>query len=207
MFEREMTETLTRRSTSHRRSPQHPVVACKPTFRAGHAQITLTRRARSLRLASPDDTRFATAALPSVDTPRTALGWATYHYGARPGRLITLLASEPEPDKLPAYLMRELAAQLGADGAYLFRTNVATEAIVLAPWAIVDGAIQHRDTMPALELLMRGSAIEAPPAPQVERYRLRQPAGAGSLLPRLNHNRALPPTGPPSRIDPAPAGW
>jgi len=57
MFEREMTETLTRRSRSHRRSPQHPVVACKPTFRARHAPITLTRRARSRRLAPPHDTR------------------------------------------------------------------------------------------------------------------------------------------------------
>src|SRR5262249_50455336 len=89
------------------------------------------------------------------------------------GDLITLLTSAPEPDKLPAYLMRELAAQLGADGVYLFRADAATEAIVLAPWAIVDGAIQHRDTMPALEPLMRASAIEAPSAPQVERYRLR----------------------------------
>src|SRR5262245_15749330 len=134
MFEREMTETLTRRSTAHRRSPQRPVVAGKPTFRARHTQITLRRRARSLRLVPPHERHFARLALPNVDTPRTVFGWATYRYGAGPGRLITLLASEPEPDKLPAYLMRELAAQLGADGAYLFRTNVATEAIVLAPW-------------------------------------------------------------------------
>src|SRR5262249_34854909 len=70
-------------------------------------------------------------------------------------------------------LMLELATQLGADGAYLFRTDAATEAIVLAPWAIVDGAMQHRDTMPALEPLMHGSAIEAPAVPQVERYALR----------------------------------
>jgi signal transduction histidine kinase len=69
--------------------------------------------------------------------------------------------------------MLEVAAQLGADGAYLFRTDTATQAIVLAPWAIVDGAIQHRDTMPALEPLMRPSALEAPSAPQVERYTLR----------------------------------
>jgi hypothetical protein len=48
MFEREMTETLTRRSMAHWRSPQHPVVACKSTFRARHAQIRLTRRAHSL---------------------------------------------------------------------------------------------------------------------------------------------------------------
>ena len=68
--------------------------------------------------------------------------------------------------------MREVAEQLGADGAYLFRTDVR-QAIVLAPWAIVDGAIQHRDTLPALEPLMRASAIEAPAAPKVERYTLR----------------------------------
>jgi signal transduction histidine kinase len=87
--------------------------------------------------------------------------------------LITLLATEPEPDKLPAHLMLELATQLGADGAYLFRSDVATQAIVLAPWAIVDGVIQHRDMLPALEPLMRGSAIESPSAPQVQRYTLR----------------------------------
>jgi signal transduction histidine kinase len=69
--------------------------------------------------------------------------------------------------------MLELAAQIGADGAYLFRSDAATQAIVLAPWAIVDGAIQHRDTMPALEPLMRPSAIESPSAPQVQRYTLR----------------------------------
>jgi signal transduction histidine kinase len=69
--------------------------------------------------------------------------------------------------------MQELAAQLGADGVYLFRSDAATEAIVLAPLAIVDGAMQHRDTMPALESLIREFAIEAPSAPQVERYRLR----------------------------------
>ncbi len=173
MFEREMTETLTRRSTTRPRSPRQQSVACKPTYQAEHAQITLTQRARSLRPAPPDDTNFARSALPSVDAPRTPLGSVTYPSGARPGRLITMLAIEPEPDMLPASLMLELAAQLGADGAYLFRTDAATQAIVLAPWAIVDGAIQHRDTMPALEPLMRASAIEAPAAPQLERYTLR----------------------------------
>jgi len=173
MFEREITETLTRRSTARPRSPQQHAVACKPTFPAGHAQITLTQRARSLRLAPPHDTHVAPLALPSLDAPPTPLGRATYPSGAGLGRLITLLAVEPEPAKLPAYLMRELAAQLGADGAYLFRTDAATQAIVLAPWAIVDGAIQHRDTMPALEPLIRGFAIESPSAPQVERYTLR----------------------------------
>src|SRR5215470_13298043 len=172
MFEREITETLRRRSTARPRSPQQHAVACKPTFQAGHAQITLTQRARSLRLAPPHDTHVAPLALPSVDAPPTPLGRATYPSGAGLGRLITLLAVEPEPAKLPAYLMRELAAQLGADGAYLFRTDAATQAIVLAPFAIVDGAIQHRHTMPALEPLMRASASESPSAPQVERYTL-----------------------------------
>jgi len=173
MVEREMTEPLTRRSTARPRSPQQHVVACKPTFQAGHAQTTLTQRARSLRLAPPDDTHFARLALPSVDAPRTLLGRTTYPSGAGLGRLISLLATEPEPDKLPVYLMLELAAQLGADGAYLFRSDAATQAIVLAPWAIVDGAIQHRDTLPSLEPLMRSFAIETGSAPQVERYTLR----------------------------------
>jgi hypothetical protein len=47
------------------------------------------------------------------------------------------------------------------------------EAVVLALWAIVDGTIQHRDSMPALEPLIRGFAIESPSPPQVERYTLR----------------------------------
>src|SRR4029453_11108903 len=145
----------------------------EPTFQAGHAQITLTQRARSLRLAPPHDTHVAPLALPSFDAPPTPLGRATYPCGAGLAALTPLLASEPEPDKLPAYLMRELAAQLGADGAYLFRTDAAAQTILLAPWAIVDGAIQHRDTMPALEPLMRGFAIESPSAPQVKRYTLR----------------------------------
>jgi len=173
MFEREMTEPLTRRSTARPRSPQQHGVAGKPTFQAGHAQITLTQRARSLPLAPPDDTHVARLALPSVDAPRTLLGRTSYPSGAGLGHLITLLASEPEPDKLPAYLLLELAAQIGADGAYLFRSDAATQAIVLAPWAIVDGAIQHRDTLPALEPLIRSFAIESPSAPQVERYTLR----------------------------------
>src|SRR5262249_36701411 len=41
------------------------------------------------------------------------------------------------------------------------------------PFAIVDGAIRHRDSMTALEPLMRAFAIESPSAPQLERYTLR----------------------------------
>jgi signal transduction histidine kinase len=151
MFEREMTETVTRRGATRPRSPQQHAVACKPTFQAGHAQLTLTQRARFLRLAPHHDILVAPLALPSVDAPPTPLGSPTYPSEPGLGRLITLLAIKPEPDKLPAYLMRELAAQIGADGAYLFRSDAATQAIMLAPWAIVDGAIQHRDTLPALE--------------------------------------------------------
>jgi len=173
MFEREITETLTRRSTARPRSPQQHALACEPTFQAEHTQIALTQRARSLRLAPPHDTHVAPLALPSVDEPPTPLEPPTYPSGAGLGRLITLLASEPEPGKLPAYLMRDIAEQLGADGAYLFRTDAASKTLALAPWAIVDGAIQHRDTMPGLEPLMRGSAIESASAPQVERYTLR----------------------------------
>ena len=173
MFEREMTEPLTHLSTARPRSSQQYALACEPTFPARHAQITLTQRARSLRLAPPHDTHVAPLALPSLDAPATPLGPPTYPSGAGLGRLITLLASEPEPDKLPAYLMQDMAEQLGADGAYLFRTDAASKTLALAPWAIVDGAIQHRDTMPGLEPLMRGSAIESASAPQLERYTLR----------------------------------
>jgi len=173
MFEREMTEPLTHRSTARPRSSQQQSVACEPTFPARHAQITLTQRARSLRRAPPHDTHVAPLALPSVDAPPTPLGPPTYPSGAGLGRLLALLASEPEPDKLPASLMRELAEQLGADGAYLFRTDAASKTLALAPWAIVDGAIQHRATMPGLEPLMRASAIESASAPQLERYTLR----------------------------------
>ena len=173
MVEREMTQTLTHRSTARPRSSQQHALACEPTFPARHAHITLTQRARSLRLAPPHDTHVAPLALPSLDAPPTPLGPPTYPSGAGLGRLITLLASEPEPDKLPAYLMRELAQQLGADGAYLFRSDAASKTLALAPWAIVDGAIRHRDSVPALEPLMRASAIESPSAPQLERYTLR----------------------------------
>jgi len=69
--------------------------------------------------------------------------------------------------------MQELALQLGADGAYLFRSDAATQTLALAPFAIVDGAIRHHDTVPALMPLIRASTIAPPPAPQVERYTLR----------------------------------
>ncbi|HET6316917.1 MAG TPA: histidine kinase, partial [Chloroflexota bacterium] len=99
--------------------------------------------------------------------------WAAYPHAGLLGRLLTLLATEPEPDKLPAYLMQELATQLGADGAYLFHTDAATQTLALAPWAIVDGAIRHRDSVPALMPLTRASKVAPPPAPEVERYTLR----------------------------------
>src|SRR6266496_3503141 len=140
MVEREMTQTLTHRSTARPRSSQQHALACEPTFPARHAHITLTQRARSLRLAPPHDTHVAPLALPSLDAPPTPLGPPTYPSGAGLGRLITLLASEPEPDKLPAYLMRELAQQLGADGAYLFRSDAASKTLALTPLAIGPGA-------------------------------------------------------------------
>jgi signal transduction histidine kinase len=69
--------------------------------------------------------------------------------------------------------MQELAQQLGADGAYLFHTDAATQTFMLAPWAIVEGAIRHRDSVPALMPLIRASMVAPPPAPEVERYTLR----------------------------------
>jgi len=119
------------------------------------------------------EARIARTAHSSVDVLRTPGGWAAYPHTGLLNRLLSLLATEPEPDKLPAHLMLEVAEQLGADGAFLFRTDAATQTLVLASWVIVDGAIQHRDRISALMPLTRASAIEPPAAPQVERYTLR----------------------------------
>ncbi len=173
MVEREMTGSLTRRSTTRPRSPQQHSVACRPTNQLRFAETLLAERPRSLTLVPQNEARIARTSHPSVELLRTPDESVAYPHAGLLGRLLSLLASEPEPDKLPAYMMREVAEQLGADGAFLFRTDAATQAIVLAPWAIVDGAIQYRDTLPALEPLMRASAIEPLAAPQVERYTLR----------------------------------
>ncbi len=169
MLKSSLTMSLTRRSTTGARSPRQYAVACRPTNEVRFAETLLAQRTPHLVLVPPSEAHIAGSAHPSVDVVPTAGGWAAYP----PTGLLTLLATEPEPDKLPAYLMRELAEQLGADGVYLFRTDAATQTLALAPWTIVDGAIRHCDTMPALMPMTRASAITPPPAPQVERYTLR----------------------------------
>ncbi|HEU5102761.1 MAG TPA: sensor histidine kinase [Roseiflexaceae bacterium] len=130
-------------------------------------------RPRSLTLVPHNQARIGGAAQPSVDVLPTPDEWVMYPQAGLLTGLLSLLATEPEPDKLPAYLMRELAEQLGADGAYLFRTDAATQTLALAPWAIVDGAIRQYDSLPALEPLMSASAFEPLAAPQTKRYMLR----------------------------------
>jgi signal transduction histidine kinase len=164
-----LTVSLTRRSTTRARSPRQYAVACRPANQASYAEILLAQPTQYLALEPPNQAYIVGTAQPSLDGVPTALGWTANP----PVGLLSLLASEPEPDKLPAYLMREVAEQLGADGAYLFRSDAATQNLALAPWAIVDGAIRHRDSVPALLPLTRASTLAPPPAPQVERYTLR----------------------------------
>jgi len=166
-------ESLTRRSTTGARSPRQSPDTCKPTNQVRFAQTLLAERPRSLTLVPQNQSRIARTAQPGVGVLPTPSEWVAYPQAGLLGRLLTLLATEPEPDKLPAYLMQELAQQLGADGAYLFHTDAATQTLTLAPWAIVDGAIRHRDSVPALMPLIRASTVAPPPAPQVERYTLR----------------------------------
>src|SRR5262249_20938978 len=125
MFEREMTETLTRRSTTGARSPRQSPGACRSTNQLRFAQTLLAERPRSLTLVPPNEARFARTSQPSLNVLPTPGEWVAYTNAGLLGRLLSLLASEPEPDKLPAYLMRELAQQLGADGAFLFRSDAA----------------------------------------------------------------------------------
>jgi signal transduction histidine kinase len=86
--------------------------------------------------------------------------------------------------------MQELAQQLGADGVYLFRTDAASKTLALAPFAIVDGAIRHRDSVPALLPLTCASTIAPPLVPQAERYTLRHdqhPYLGPSSIARFRH--------------------
>jgi len=166
-------ESLTRRSTTLARSRRQSPGACRPTDQVRFAQTLLAERPRSLTLVPQNQSRIARTAQPGVDVLPSLGEWAAYPHAGLLGRLLTLLATEPEPDKLPAYLMQELAAQLGADGAYLFHTDAASKTLALGPWAIVDGAIRQRDSVPALTPLTRASTVAPPSAPQVERYTLR----------------------------------
>ena len=154
-------------------SRQYPV-ARRPTNQVRFAQTLLAERPRSLTLVPPNQSRIGRAAQPSVAVLPSPGEWVAYPQAGLLGRLLTLLATEPEPDKLPAYLMQELAQQLDADGAYLFRTDAASMTLALAPWAIVDGAIRQRDSVPALMPLIHASMVAPSPAPQVERYTLRR---------------------------------
>src|SRR5262249_51479074 len=168
-----LTMSLTRRSTTGARTSRQYPVACRASDQVRFAQTLLAERPRSLTLVPPNEAHIGRAAQPSVAVLRSPGEWAAYPHAGPLGRLLTLLATEPEPDKLPAHLMQELAQQLGADGAYLFHTDVATQTLALAPWAIVDGAIRPRDALPALMPLSRVSTVAPPPAPEVERYTLR----------------------------------
>jgi signal transduction histidine kinase len=167
------TMSLTRRSTTGARASRQYPVACRPTDQVQFAQTLLAERPRFLTLVPPNEARIGRAAQPSVAVLPSSGEWAAYPHAGLLGRLLTLLATEPEPDKLPVYLMQELATQLGADGAYLFHTDAATQTLALAPWAIVDGSIRHRDSVPALTPVTRASTIAPRPAPEVERYTLR----------------------------------
>src|SRR5262245_56987335 len=171
MLKSSMMLSLAHRSTSGTRSPGEHAVTCTPTNHASYAGTLLAPRTSHLALVPLTHAPIVRTAQPSVDAPRTPGERVAYPHAGLLGRLLTVLATEPEPDKLPAYLMQELAAQLGADGAYLFHTDAATQ--TLAPWAIVDGAIRHRDSVPALTPVTRASAIAPPRLPQVERYTLR----------------------------------
>ena len=166
-------ESLTRRSTTLVHSRRQSPGACRTTNQVGFAETLLAERPRSLTLVPQNEARIARTAQPSVDVLPTPGEWVAYPQAGLPTGLLSLLATEPEPDKLPAYLMLEVVQQLGADGAYLFRIDAATQTLALAPWSIVDGAIRHRDSVPALMPLTRVSALAPSAGPQVRRYTLR----------------------------------
>src|SRR5262245_22949264 len=173
MLKSSMMLSLAHRSTSGTRSPGEHAVTCTPTNHASYAGTLLAPRTSHLALVPLTHAPIVRTAQPSVDAPRTPGERVAYPHAGLLHRLLTLLATEPEPDKLPAYLMRELAEQLGADGVYLFRTDAAMQTLALAPWMIVDGAIRHCATMPTLMPLTGTCAITLPPTLQVERYTLR----------------------------------
>jgi len=166
-------ESLTRRSATLARVPRQSSGAGRSTNQVRFAQTLVAQRPRSLTLVPHNQARIAGTAQPSLDLLPTPDAWVAYPHAGLLTGLLTLLATEPAPDELPAYLMLEVARQLGADGAYLFRSDAATQTIELAPCAIVDGAIRHRDSMTALEPLMSPSAFEPPAAPRLKRYTLR----------------------------------
>jgi signal transduction histidine kinase len=173
MLRSSLTASLTRQHTARVRSPRQYTVACSPADEASYAEALLAQRPSQLVLVPASEAPIVRKAQSSEDSLAAAGSWATNPQSGLLGRLLTLLASEPEPDKLPANLMLEVAEQVGADAAYLFRNDAATQTLALAPWVVVDGAIRHRDTVPALLLLARASAMISPAALQVERHTLR----------------------------------
>jgi signal transduction histidine kinase len=166
-------DSLARRSTTLARSRRQSSGACRTTNQVRFAETLLAERPRALTLVPHNQARILDTAQPSVDVLPTPGEWVVYPHAGLLTGLLTLLATEPEPDKLLAYLMLEVVQQLGADGAYLFRIDGANQALALAPWSIVDGAIQHRDSVPALMPLTCMSARAPSAGPQVRRYTLR----------------------------------
>ena len=125
MVKSALTMSLTRRPTTGARASRQYPVACRPTDQVRFAQTLVAERPRSLTLVPPNEARIGRAAQPSVAVLPSPGEWAANPHAGLLGRLLTLLATEPEPDKLPACLMQEMADQLDADGAYLFHTDVA----------------------------------------------------------------------------------
>jgi hypothetical protein len=97
-------------------------------------EIALSQHARRLPLAPTNQADLARTARPDPKVLRTSGAWAAYPQTGLLKGLLTLLATEPEPDKILAYLMQDLAEQIGADAMYLLRTSCdfATKGIGLA---------------------------------------------------------------------------
>src|SRR5262245_33676256 len=110
MLKSSMTVSPARRSTSGARSPRQYAVTCRPTNQVSYAETRLAERMTPLTLVPLDEAPIVRTAQPSVDALRRPGASVAYP----PTGLLTLLATEPEPDKLPAYLMQDLAQQLGA---------------------------------------------------------------------------------------------
>ena len=62
MFEREMAETLTRRSTTLARSPRQSPGACRPTNQLRFAETLVAERPQQLTLVPPNEARIGRTA-------------------------------------------------------------------------------------------------------------------------------------------------
>ena len=172
MVKNALTESLTRRSTTFARSSRQHPVTCRSTNQVRHGATPMSQRARRLPLGQISQAGIARTGRPELDVLRTAGAWG-YPQTGQLSQLMALLAAEPEPDMLLAQLMRDLAEQLGADALYLLRSDPVNPTFALAPWVIVDGAIQHCGSLLALTPRLH-TAIELSAAPQMERYALHQ---------------------------------